>query len=77
MVEDKFSVPASPALSKSEFAHTSSSKNALERLPLPQFDGQKINYLRFKKEFSNHVDYPTDKQRMLALKTKCLTKSTD
>ena len=30
-------------------------KNSLERLPLPTFDGTKKNYLRFKKEFSNHV----------------------
>ena len=36
-----------------------------------------MNYLRFKKEFSNHVTYTTDKERMLALKTKCLQKSAD
>ena len=49
----------------------------LERLPLPTFDGSKKNYLRFKKEFSNHVTYNTDKERMLALKSKCLVKYKD
>ena len=52
-------------------------KNILERLPLPTFDGQKMNFLRFKKEFSNHVTYSTEKERMLALKTKCLLKPAD
>ena len=27
-----------------------------------------------KKEFSNHVTYATDKERMMALKSTCLTK---
>ena len=56
---------------------TPNTKNSLERLPLPSFDGTKKNYLRFKKEFSNHVTYATDKERMMALKSKCLTKNSD
>ena len=52
-------------------------KQHLERLPLPSFDGTKMNYQRFKKEFSNHVTYQSDKERMLALKTKCLLNKSD
>ena len=47
----------------------------LERLPLPSFDGMKKNYLRFKKEFSNHMTYSTKNERMMVVKSKCLTKA--
>ena len=33
-------------------------KTSLEKLPHPKFDGCKINYLRFKKNFEQHVNYP-------------------
>ena len=49
----------------------------LERLPLPSFKGTKMDYLRFKQDFQNHVKYETDGEKMLALKTKCLTKPAD
>ena len=49
----------------------------MERLSLPTFDGSKLNYQRFKKEFNAHVTYETDKQRMIALKQKCLLKEND
>ena len=49
----------------------------LERLPLPSFKGIKMDYLRFKQDFQNHVKYETDGEKMLALKTKCLTKPAD
>ena len=49
----------------------------LERLPLPTFKGNKIDYLRFKQEFVKHVKYETDEEKMLALKTKCLVKAAD
>ena len=52
---------------------SSSSKVNLQRLPLPTFDGTKLNYLRFKKNFEDHVKYPTEKERLLALKESCLT----
>ena len=51
------------ATSATQVIHPKNSN--LERLPLPTFDGTKKNYLRFKKEFSNHVTYTTDKERML------------
>ena len=79
-VEDKVSMSAA-ATGQTQQAGGSGTtvqpKNTLERLPLPTFDGTKKNYLRFKKEFSNHVTYTTDKERMLALKTRCLLKSVD
>ena len=54
------------------------SKNIpLERLPLPTFKGNKTDYLRFKKEFEQHVKYESQEERMLALKTKCLLKAVD
>ena len=49
----------------------------LERLPLPSFKGTKMEYLRFKQDFRKHVKYETKGEKMLALKTKCLTKSAD
>ena len=49
----------------------------LERLPLPTFRGTKTEYLRFKKEFEKHVLYETEEERMLALKSKCLSKAAD
>ena len=58
-------------------ARTSGKSDKLERLPLPTFDGSKLNYQRFKKEFNAHVTYETDKQRMIALKQKCLLKEND
>ena len=36
-----------------------------------------MKYLRFKQEFEKHVKYEGDEEKMLALKTKCLTKSYD
>ena len=74
--EEKVSISSvnASASPQTPFQH---SKNTLERLPLPTFDGSKLNYLRFKKEFSNHVTYTSDKERMLALKTKCLLRSSD
>ena len=73
-IEEKKSVTASN-LQQGNVQTTA--KSILERLPLPTFDGQKMNFLRFKKEFSNHVTYSTEKERMLALKTKCLLKAAD
>ena len=73
-IEEKKLVTASN-LQQSNIQTTA--KSILERLPLPTFDGQKMNFLRFKKEFSNHVTYSTEKERMLALKTKCLLKAAD
>ena len=70
-------VPASQVQTPVNTSTFPNSKNTLERLPLPTFDGTKKNYLRFKKEFSNHVTYATDKERMMALKSKCLVKSAD
>ena len=49
----------------------------LERLPLPTFKGNKMDYLRFKQDFQNHVKYESDGEKVLALKTKCLTKNAD
>ena len=54
---------------------SSTMKSNLERLPLPSFDGTKKNYLRFFKEFLNHIKNSTRKERMIALKSKCLTKT--
>ena len=53
------------------------SKQTLERLPLPTFSGKKIDYLRFKQDFQKHVLYESEDQKLLALKTKCLTKDKD
>ena len=78
VVEDKNVAPGQDMAGGFTSSQTpAQSKNTLERLPLPTFDGKKINYLRFKKEFSNHVTYASDKERMLALKTKCLRKDSD
>ena len=49
----------------------------LERLPLPTFKGNKMDYLRFKQDFQKHVKYESDGEKVLALKTKCLTKNAD
>ena len=49
----------------------------LERLPLPTFKGNKMDFLRFRQEFEQHVKYESEDQRMLALKTKCLLKAAD
>ena len=56
---------------------SSYSKVNLQRLPLPTFDGTKLNYLRFKKNFGEHVLYPTEKEKLLALKETCLTSTFD
>ena len=76
-LEDKSSAASQNAGASSSQQTPTQLKNTLERLPLPTFDGKKMNYLRFKKEFSNHVTYASDKERMLALKTKCLLKNID
>ena len=76
-VMEESKVSASQVQTPASSFSTSNNKNSLERLPLPTFDGTKKNYLRFKKEFSNHVTYATDKERMMALKSKCLTKNAD
>ena len=58
--------------------HQSRARNIpLERLPLPTFKGNKIDYLRFKQDFKNHVKYESEGEKMLALKTKCLVKYPD
>ena len=49
----------------------------LERLPLPTFKGNKMDFLRFRQEFEQHVKYESQEERMLALKTKCLLKAAD
>ena len=36
-----------------------------------------MDYLRFKQDFQNHVKYESDGEKVLALKTKCLTKNAD
>ena len=79
LVEDKNNAPGQDITAGVVSSNQTSAqfKNTLERLPLPTFDGKKMNYLRFKKEFSNHVTYASDKERMLALKTKCLRKEAD
>ena len=65
-------VDSRPVNNSASNASTSSKVN-LQRLPLPTFDGTKLNYLRFKKNFEDHVKYPTEKERLLALKESCLT----
>ena len=49
----------------------------LERLPLPKFSGKKMEYSRFKIEFTKHVTYDTDAEKVLALKEKCLLTKAD
>ena len=53
------------------------SRNVLERLPLPVFHGNDMEYLRFKQDFQTHVRYDTENERVHALKTKCLKKAED
>ena len=53
------------------------SRNNLERLPLPVFNGNEMHYLRFKQDFQTHVKYDTENERVHALKTKCLKKAED
>ena len=68
---------ASSYISPSPTASSPIKKLNLERLPLPTFNGLKTDYLRFKKAFKTHVNYETEAEKVLALKTKCLTKSFD
>jgi hypothetical protein len=46
-------------------------------IPLPSFKGTKMDYLRFKQDFQNHVKYETDGKKMLAPKTQYLTNTAD
>ena len=67
--------PPPPHLTRNTSAPVRSTP--LERLPLPTFKGTKMEYLRFKQDFQNHVKYETEGEKMLALKTKCLIKGAD
>ena len=46
-------------------------------IPLPSFKGTKMDYLRFKQDFHNHVKYEALGEKRLALKTKYLTNPAD
>ena len=50
---------------------------ALERLPLPVFEGNDMDYLQFKKDFQIHVNYGSEHEKVHALKIKCLKKAED
>ena len=69
---------ASSSITPSQTASSSSNKHHnLQRLPLPTFNGSKIDYLQFKKEFNNHVLYETEAEKLQALKSTCLKKNFD
>ena len=44
----------------------------LKRLSLPVFSGAKMEYMRFKQEFKDHVKYENEKDRLYALKYECV-----
>ena len=69
--------PSAPLLNQPSRPGTAPKSIPLERLPLPTFKGNKMDYLRFKQDFQNHVKYESDGEKVLALKTKCLTKNAD
>ena len=52
-------------------------KNNLKRLPLPVFNGNKTEYLRFKKNFKEHVTYESESDKVLALQQECLKHGSD
>ena len=64
--------PPTPRTSPSTFPNFN-----LEILPLPKFEGTRRDYFRFKKDFNLHVNYETEAEKILALKLKCLKKSSD
>ena len=70
-------LPPVPLQNQPSRSGTAPKSIPLERLPLPTFKGNKMDYLRFKQDFQNHVKYESDGEKVLALKTKCLTKNAD
>ena len=42
-------------------------KNHLERIPLPIFSGVKVDYLKFKQKFQDHVTNYTEKDKLMVL----------
>lgn len=66
--------PSNPTQTPSQ-VHTRSTP--LKGLNLPTFSGNKADYLRFKKEFEKHVKYETEDEKLMALKTECLSKAAD
>ena len=45
-----------------------SAYSRLQRIPLPQFHGRKLDYLAFKEEFEEQATYPTEGDKVAALK---------
>ena len=61
-----------------EVANTNSNSNThLKKLSPPTFSGKKIDYVRFKFEFEQHVTYKDEKNKVLCLKEECLLKQED
>ena len=65
---------STPTVVTSEVRH---SKINLERLPLPVFHGNEMEYLRFKQDFTTYVNYESEAEKVHALKAKCLKKPED
>ena len=65
-----------PALATQNPVHITT-KNHLERIPLPIFSGVKADYLKFKQKFQDHVTYDTEKDRLMVLQSKCLSRAED
>ena len=51
--------------------------NHLKKLSPPTFSGNKVDYVRFKFEFKQHVTYKEEKDKVLCLKEECLLKDDD
>ena len=62
---------------KDKLPKSNKSESKMERLPLPKFTGQKMNYQRFKTNFGKYVNYETPSEKLLALKEKCLVENAD
>ena len=57
-------------------SQSTSATNRLQRLPLPNFSGRKVDYLFFKEEFERQANYEREGDKVTALK-ECLVKKAD
>ena len=64
------------SVSAATASQSTSATNRLQRLPLPNFSGRKVDYLFFKEEFERQAIYELEGDKVTALK-ECLVKKSD